>query len=359
MKRNIQSMFAQLSACLLIILTTACSTDTDNERIMPDEEDFCFFQLSTFMPQTVETRAMNESSINDLWVIQLNASGTEALVPPVYLTSSEFTSQSNNVEFKVKLKKENSTVYVIANSEDAGLFDKNAALNTFKKSVIEGKSITSNINWKETLDNRTYIPMSATWSGTPNPATPIEADLIRAIAYLSINVKKEIPSGNSLLSITSIQLKNVPQTLYYVTPSASTFPDAAGTDFMDYQFPTTTSTNLTCYMPDNCRGTGSGRYETEKTAAAVSNGNKATYVEIKGNYNSKIPVTYCFYLGGDNIKDYNVKRNTKYTIGITIKGMNKNDARLTIEVDELSITSSYNISWTGDGSVDVNGTPNK
>lgn len=354
MKRNIQSMFAQLSACLLIILTTACSTDTDNERIMPDEEDFCFFQLSTFMPQTVETRAMNESSINDLWVIQLNASGTEALVPPVYLTSSELTSQSNEVEFKVKLKKENSTVYVIANSGDDSLFDKDAALNTFKKSVIEGKSITSNTNWKETLDNRTYIPMSATWSGTPNPATPIEAALIRAIAYLSINVKKEIPSGD--LSITSIRLKNVPQTLYYVTPSASTFPDA-GTDFMDYLSPS--STNLTCYMPDNCRGTGSGRYETEKTAAAVSNGNKATYVEIKGNYNSKIPVTYCFYLGGDNIKDYNVKRNTKYTIDITIKGMNKNDARLTIEVDELSITSSDNISWTGDGSVDVNGTPNK
>lgn len=354
MKRNIQSMFAQLSACLLIILTTACSTDTDNERIMPDEEDFCFFQLSTFMPQTVETRAMNESSINDLWVIQLNASGTEALVPPVYLTSSEFTSQSNKVEFKVKLKKENSTVYVIANSGDDSLFDKDAALNTFKKSVIEGKSITSNINWKETLDNRTYIPMSATWSGTPNPATPIEADLIRAIAYLSINVKKEIPSGSSL-SITSIQLKNVPQTLYYVTPSASTFPDAAGTDFMDYQFPTTTSTNLTCYMPDNCRGTGSGRYETEKTAAAVSNGDKATYVEIKGNYNSKIPVTYCFYLGGDNIKDYNVKRNTKYTIDITIKGMNKNDARLTIEATPLSYSSNTGFTWGDSGSETVNG----
>lgn len=353
MKRNIQSMFAQLSACLLIILTTACSTDTDNERIMPDEEDFCFFQLSTFMPQTVETRAMNESSINDLWVIQLNASGTEALVPPVYLTSSELTSQSNEVEFKVKLKKENSTVYVIANSGDDSLFDKDAALNTFKKSVIEGKSITSNINWKETLDNRTYIPMSATWNGTPNPATPIKADLIRAIAYLSISVKNEIPSGSSL-SITSIQLKNVPQTLYYVTPSASIFPDA-GTAFMDYLSPS--STNLTYYMPDNCRGTGSGRYETEKTAAAVSNGNKATYVEIKGTYNG-IGITYCFYLGGNITNDYNVKRNTQYTVNITLSGSYRLDARVTLDASPMTISSGSSVNWEVGGNTTLTGSRN-
>lgn len=235
---------------------------------------------------------------------------------------------------------------------DASLFDINAALSTFNKGEIEGKSITSTSDWANTLSN---TPMSVTWNGTPEPAQPIETSLIRAIAYLSISVNNDLPSGNSL-SISSIQLKNVPKTLYYVTPSANTFPDV-GTAFMDYL--TTTSTNLTYYMAENCRGTGSGRYETEKTAAAVSNGGKATYVEIKGTYNNKIPVTYCFYLGGDNSKDYNVRRNTKYTIGITIKGMNKNDARLTIEVDELSITSTDNISWTGDGSVEVNGSANK
>lgn len=355
MKRNILSVFAKLASTLIMMMSVSCSnTVPGDERIMPGDADIFSFQLSTATQLSVETRAENESAVNDLWVIQLNAGGTEALVPPVYLTSNEFTTtQSGKVEFKVKLKKENSTVYVIANSGDASLFDINAALSTFNKGVIEGKSITSTSDWANTLSNTP--PMSVTWNGTPEPAQPIETSLIRAIAYLSISVNKDLPSGNSL-SISSIQLKNVPQTLYYVTPSTSTYPDA-GTDFMDY--PTTTYTSLTYYMPDNRRGTGSGRYETEKTAAAVSNGGKATYVEIKGNYNGKIPVTYCFYLGGDNSKDYNVRRNTKYTIGITIKGMNKNDARLTIEVDELSITSSDNISWTGDSNEDVNGSANK
>lgn len=58
----------------------------------------------------------------------------------------------------------------------------------------------------------------------------------------------------------------------------------------------------------------------------------ATYLTISGIYQSAkegdFRVTYYVYLGADNFKDFNVKRNTKYRTYIDIRSINKVDTRV-------------------------------
>lgn len=71
----------------------------------------------------------------------------------------------------------------------------------------------------------------------------------------------------------------------------------------------------------------------------------ATYMTISGIYlmsnNETFKVTYYVYLGEDNFKDYNVKRNTKYTTTINIRSMNTIDTRIEEEpLGEITLSAS-------------------
>ena len=71
----------------------------------------------------------------------------------------------------------------------------------------------------------------------------------------------------------------------------------------------------------------------------------ATYMTISGIYvmsnNETFKVTYYVYLGEDNFKDYNVKRNTKYTTTVNIRSMNTIDTRIEEEpLGEITLSAS-------------------
>ena len=81
----------------------------------------------------------------------------------------------------------------------------------------------------------------------------------------------------------------------------------------------------------------------------MDEGNKkfanATYMTISGIYlmsnNETFKVTYYVYLGEDNFKDYNVKRNTKYTTTVNIRSMNTIDTRIEEEpLGEITLSAS-------------------
>lgn len=352
-----------LLACLAAWLWGGCSdtylSETDAEGYYP-----CTISLKTAPSVEVETRAaINENEIHDVWVIQLAMDGSDTLaIPPRYFTANQMIVSSNSITIRTFLKQTPTTKFILlANTGDASLFDTSAAPSTIKEADIVAKCITHSGDWKEKLG---YIPMSSTWD-KPESYPYLElahAGLIRAMARLTVKLSVDIPAGDAL-TLSSMQLKNVPQTLQYwredldvKNPSVDSYP-APNTPFGDYA-PITTNlagSTTTWWMPENCRGTGSGRFETDKVAAAIANGDKATYLEIKGKYQGKIDVTYRFYLGGNNTNDYNVRRNTDYTYNITLKGMNKTDMRVTIETQSFSSTSNGTATWGDGGSETVNG----
>lgn len=76
-----------------------------------------------------------------------------------------------------------------------------------------------------------------------------------------------------------------------------------------------------------------GRYaQFEKRSLAEKAGfNHATYLKLKGVYQTgvnKFETTYYVYLGENSYSDYNVKRNTRYNMTVTIQAMDKADSRI-------------------------------
>lgn len=348
MKRNFQSFAGTCRAGLLLLLTglfAGCTNSMPERETSMGELIECAFRLDAGTPVSVETRGIittPDATINNVWVVQLNADGTAALVPPVYVSSV-----ADDKVITLLLKKEKSTLYFFANTGQADFFDTEATLSSFTTSVLETKTLsrTGFDSWNDE-DN---VPMYGTWVGEPTPPQITDADgnkdeveLTRGLANLSINVINKVPFSFTDLQIS---LHNVPGVLQLAPTATGTYP-VTGITF--YESTPSSNPSLNFYIPENCRGTGSGRYETEKTAAMVTAGDKATYLEIKGTYNG-IGATYRFYLGGNNTNDYNVKRNTMYTVSITISGKNRLDARLTMDAYPLSVSSGSGAAW-GDGS---------
>ena len=332
-------------ACLLSACTAEELPGSNEQPVAPGKEGIFTFNLSTSSSLSVNTR-MHYDLVNDIWVVQLNAVGTAALVPPARIT----TITDNKI--RVKLKAEQSKIYFFVNTEKADLFDPTAELTSFTTASVEATSLAGNTDW----DSKSYMPMFGVWG--PNvPTTPTisgEVQLTRTMALVSITVNDK--TGGKL-SVKSMQLKNVPNVMRMCPLTTGTYPAATGS-YLDYSVysPEYTYYSISRCMPENCRGTGNGRYETEKIANTVTNGAYATYCEIKGKYNGKIDVTYRFYLGENNTNDYNVRRNTDYSFNISIMGINEMDMRVTVETASFSGSSNTGITWGDGNSENVNGT---
>lgn len=340
-----------LVPCLLLAACTAEDLPGGSEQpVAPGEEGIFTFSLSTGSHLSVDTRSISDySALNDIWVVQLNAAGTAALVPP-----RRVTSITTDKKIRVKLKAEESKVYFFANTEKTDLFNTSAALSTFTTASVEATTISNN-NATYWESGRNYMPMFGTWpaSGTGTPTVPTisgTTELTRVLSRVTVNVTND--TGGKL-AISGMQLKNIPGVTQLCPSTAATYP---ATTVRYYNSSTYTSNSVVYTVAENCRGTGSGRYETEKTAATVTNGAYATYYEIKGKYNGAIDVTYRFYLGENLTNDYNVRRNTQYTVNITIKGMNQTDMRVTVETKSYSTSSNTGITWGDGSSENVDGT---
>ena len=157
----------------------------------------------------------------------------------------------------------------------------------------------------------------------------LTVSLTRAVAKVSLNLTT--PNAGDVFTVTSVRLMNVAKKLYYVE-SATTAPTAA--ELTTYTSDNTKS--IAWYVPENKAGSNSltdwkERYEDNVPATA-------TYILIEGSYTPKggiaRDVAYTIYLGaGDKAGDFNVVRNTKYTINAAIKGTNMNDGRVLVGKD--------------------------
>ena len=216
------------------------------------------------------------------------------------------------------------TVYVLANVGDlTSRVAYGSTLADFKKLAAE---VTSG---KGTGQN---LPMCGSKndfnSETANASLTVQ--LTRSVAKVSLNLTT--PNAGDAFAVSAIKLMNVAKKLYYVE-SAATAPSAPA-ELTDYT--SNNSNTITWYIPENKAGSNSltdwkDRYEGNVPATA-------TYILIEGSYTPKggtaRDVSYAIYLGaGNNPADFNVVRNTKYTVNATIKGTNLNDGRVLVGKD--------------------------
>ena len=299
---------------------------------------------------TMDTRAVSsvdENAVKDLWVIQLNADGTALLQTPQYITTVAGSGTSYKAKAKIKFRE--SRICFIANTGDSTLYSDATTL-----ADVESKTLA--VADEASLAPGNALPMCGYYTGTPTASALSSVILKRAVAKLTFKLAADIQGGGSF-ALTGIKVYNVPMALHPYrdpsmqapgTTSSDCYP-AVSVGFTD-EFADLTPEDKTltatakecgwCYLPENGRGTGSAAEQAQKTAAtalggAEGQGNYATYVEITGDYTTAFGDKYTgniyrIYLGGDAVSDYNVLRNTHYTVTVTIKGLNTVDARITV-----------------------------
>lgn len=212
------------------------------------------------------------------------------------------------------------TVYVLANVGDlTSRVAYGSSLADFKKLAAE---VTSG---KGTGDN---LPMCGSNDNfDSNTANTLAVSLTRSVAKVSLNLT--LPNGPDLFTVSAIKLMNVAKNLYYVESTAPTTSD----ELTDYT--SDNSNTITWYIPENKAGTTSlsdwkDRYEGNAPATA-------TYILIEGSYTPQNGTTrdvaYAIYLGDNDPADFNVARNTKYTVNASIRGTNLDDGRVLVGKD--------------------------
>ena len=273
---------------------------------------------------TAGTRAgtltdVQEDAINDICVFQFgNADGKLKYSEYASLTDGQLTA---NISLASGVG--TCTVYVLANVGDlTQKVSYGSAVADFKKFAAEVSS------GKGTGQNLPMCGYKTDFNSEADNAS-LTVSLTRAVAKVSLNLTT--PNAGDVFTVTSVRLMNVAKKLYYVE-SATTAPTAA--ELTTYTSDNTKS--IAWYVPENKAGSNSltdwkERYEDNVPATA-------TYILIEGSYTPKggiaRDVAYTIYLGaGDKAGDFNVVRNTKYTINAAIKGTNMNDGRVLVGKD--------------------------
>ncbi len=212
------------------------------------------------------------------------------------------------------------TVYVLANVGDlTSRVAYGSSLADFKKLAAE---VTSG---KGTGDN---LPMCGSNDNfDSNTANTLAVSLTRSVAKVSLNLT--LPNGPDVFTVSAIKLMNVAKKLYYVESTAP----ATSAELTDYT--SDNSNTITWYIPENKAGTTSlsdwkDRYEGNAPTTA-------TYILIEGSYTPQNgtarDVAYAIYLGDNDPADFNVARNTKYTVNASIRGTNLDDGRVLVGKD--------------------------
>lgn len=286
----------------------------------------------------VETRmaAENILFVENLWVIQLNEAGTALLQPSIYI--SKVLDNRVNLD----LTDQRSMIIFIANTFDETLF---SGATTAAQVAAVAKSFST---YDEFIAAPDYL--SYRFKGMPDELKGNQIKMVRSCARIDVKVECR-PSSNEVIALRSVRFCNVPKTVHFYrdpdkldpgTTASATYPATTSGFIGEWKRHTVEGSwyEWTCYLPENGRGKGTATRQEDKTAAkalggASGQGNYATYIEITAavtlaDGTAFKDVKYRVYLGGDAVSDYTIKRNTRYTVTCTLRGVNKLDARVTV-----------------------------
>lgn len=314
-------------------------------------------------PLTRAGTTVDENTISHLWVLQFDGTDDNATL----CGKSEYSDTELNPGDQTLKNLQvgtNQRLYFIANCNIPAISSlaNGTTLSAFKQISLNTPDESS------LFPTAGCIAMTGSWIGeiksNADGSSPVVAtiQMERTVARIDLTVKAVLRNGESFRA-SSVRLYNVPDKMWLAGASDDPFPTGGFTLLAAYGNNTTAGNppvSVTWYMPENRRGLGTAISSTDKTAAnlnaaSAGQGDKATYVEITGDYQSGgniYGVVYRNYLGGNSVTDYNIRHNSAYDITITIRGRNTSDSR--VRVYGQAYTSVIN---PDEVTLDVNSVP--
>ena len=326
------------------------------------------------------TRADEEQEvINDVWVLQFNSSGLQPIAP-VYLSGSQLQSVPTEspeelASYKLDvslIKTSECTLWFVGNTGNSTLFTQGLTLDDFLGMTIPVAT--------ESEVGQHINKASGYYTGAVDKSTIIKVQMYRLVSKISLNVMYDSPLPNDpnlgYLKLMTLRLKSVPKTISYSVKTGDDyrFPviaagdpdDAWNSGFMDYEMiyydDLRNMGTVTWYVPENIRGVNETvTSELKKWSGTDPSWNSprsyATHLVMEGDYEymeGDVPVKgmaeVTIYPGDNVINDFNVARNSHYTLnaGITkLQGWKladhsdpQKDSRVVVRIDPY-ITYKY------------------
>lgn len=325
---------------LFILLVTSCKDDNLAGGSQLDDAGKVNVGVSLQVEgaSSVSTRSssatdVDTTKISNVWVLQFvySADGTGSLMgAPQYLDgTTDFTS--SNME--VKLKPGTCNVYFVANTFNSSTFNSSNCLSETMFKQLCKSFTTDSVMQSELVNTRQSIPMTGklenfTASAAAAPATTVK--LTRSAALVDFTYSVAFPVGQDF-DVTGIRVCNVPNKMYYTPQAKSFYTSFANADIYDYPLETPAGTNtsktghIMFYLPENLRNDGPANTDPYKKTGSDS---YCTYVEVSGNSKDGRHAAYRFYIGKDDVKNYEVERNYYYSMNVTLKSLSTTDYRL-------------------------------
>ena len=298
---------------------TRCITFTPDGTIESDT-------LAVGAGDSVRTKAasplseMQESQIASLWVGQYDVETGTRLFNQ-YIPS--MTGTTVNLKLKQSQTGSRSRVYFVSNAGDLGAIATEAIL---KKHTLAYSSTS------EGLPDNNLCKMMGYWEGevAAGGVRNIMVELTRLIAAITFTYST---SDDFTFRPTSLVLKNAPTVSQVEAPTEQLTTEGIGYNTYTGTVNEAGATTY-WYLPENMAGTVSGANavdsEKKKTGRGVTN---ATCIELTGTavqggvtYED---VTFRFYPGSDK-NNYDIVRNSRYTMDVTLIGIDISDERITV-----------------------------
>lgn len=280
--------------------------------------------------RSVVTSTIDDEKITDVWIVQFDNAGN--YMKKEYF--KDFKGSTIDARLAVNATGTTSTVYIMTNigSTLADSDSETEFKTKFRRFYDESEMLLVD---PET--GKKCVPMLGVLTGVTVTSTGFLEKIDVTLKHIlsKIIVKYTIPSTANF-SIESIRLRNVPTAYRFATPPTATSTATSSIAVIDFAAePNTTSTGtLVYYVPENQKGEGSNtdaaKNERMKEGIGTTN---ATYVELSGHIigtKAGDKIVYSFYPGTNNYNDYNIVRNTEYTMEVTLDGTSASDRRIRI-----------------------------
>ena len=316
--------------------TTKSSAGNSNPNVLASSREGAMsLELLAGQPDaTTRAGEVDESAIDNLWILQFNGTGNDAtLVKKIYKTD---LPNNPNLRF---IPGNSQRIVVLANSFNP----------TLDNTLTKYSDLSTLINeTNTTIDG--FIPMNGTI--TTDIAANSESiqkfivPLKRNVAKITLKVK--LADRYPTTGTWTAQMCSIAPDYWFPSSGTEIFPTITGDNTSAYKdltaknftFNTSASvddgyTTLIWFVPVNRRGTVDNTTGiTRKTNAPTG----ATYIKLlyesdNGIYQFKR--TYYIHLGANFTTDYNVCGNTHYTYKVTLYPEGDGDSRF----DEINVAT--------------------
>jgi len=300
----------------------------------------------SYNDNSVKTKTGNEEAVNNLYILQFDNTGNDASDKLLTKESIDVNSIMKTTDsggesmytLNALLKETtNCHLFLIAN-EDPSLFN----------SFLVGQSTVENYKvYEQKLSSK---EMDQVREGERNPMTGYYAGSLRApditiwltrlMAKLTLTVAfDKLPAAYGL-KLNSVQMQSIPA-LYMYYGVNTEYPKTNST-FVDYALQGETAgirsgTTYTWYMPENLRGLNNAisdqklKWKEQEPSWMNTGKSYATRVVLKGTClisGVNKDITFTIYPGGNNIDDFNIRRNMFYNMTVDIRNLINGDKRI-------------------------------